>query len=575
MNPTLPDWNTLRLITPELWLVTGMCAVILVPFIRRASSTLPAMTALVALAAALISVPAFTLPVRTLVLGDMLAIDPFSQFFKVLLIAFTMLVTVQWMLAGRHRQHPYDVPDFFCLLLGAAFGMALMASAANLLLIFIATESASFPSYALAGFRKRTRTGSEAALKYVIFGAAASAVMVYGMSMIYGATGTLDLGQVAAAAGAVPSPMLAVGLLALFAGVAFKLSAVPMHFWCPDVFEGAPIEVTTFLSVASKGAAVALLLRIVQAFPGASSGEMFTGLAVGVAILGAVTATWGNLVALHQTNIKRLLAYSSIAHSGYMIMAASLMAVATSLPRQEAIASALLFYLAVYLFMNMGAFTVAALIALRTGSEDIRDYAGMIARSPALAVLMTVFLLSLFGMPGLGGFMGKINLMVVMSEAGAGGFALIAVLLVNTLISLYYYMRPVYFMMFVPDRQGRPAVVASAAGLALLAVCTVALLWTGIVPGMLQGATDDYAQIFTRSKPPVLDPLSPGERVGVRGSADDDGVMMQAAFVHHRHQHAAPLPGSPHPAPQSLPGVGHPLPAGEGDAVATTRTANP
>ena len=499
MNPTIPSWSTIHLVSPELALVVGMCAVILTPFIRRESVTLHTFTAVLALVLGLLATGATLAGADKPVLGGMLTIDPFSQFFKMLLMLFTLLVVGQWVIAGRDRQHPHDTPDFLCLLLGATFGMALMASASNLLMIFVAVEASSYPSYALAGFRKNTRLGAEGAMKYVVFGAAASAVMLYGMSLMYGSTGSLDLATIAAqvSGGHAVSPLFAVGLMAMLVGVAFKLSAVPLHFWCPDVFQGAPIEVTTFLSVASKGAAVCLLLRIAQTF-GFFGG--LPGLAVGLAILGGVTATWGNLVAYHQTNIKRLLAYSSIAHAGYMIMAVALAADTRGVAPVQSVAGAILFYLVVYLFMNLGAFTVAAVIARAPGgSEDIRDYAGLAFRAPLLTGLMVVFLLSLFGMPALGGFMGKIYLAVSMFHTGgAVGFVLIAVLLVNTLISLYFYMRPVYYMVFVPAREARPAPVVSLLGMAILIVCLLGVLWTGLLPGNAGNLAHDYATLIVR-----------------------------------------------------------------------------
>jgi NADH-quinone oxidoreductase subunit N len=412
----------------------------------------------------------------------MLAIDPFSQFFKILLTLFTGLVIVQWLLTNRGQPTVYDLPDFLCLLLGAVFGMSLMASANNLLMIFIAIESASLPSYALAGFRKRQRLSTEASLKYVVFGAASSAIMIYGMSLLYGCAGSLALAAVVVTP---VSPLMAVGLAAMMVGIAFKLSAVPVHFWCPDVFQGAPIEVTTFLSVASKGAAVCLLVRVLWAFSlaGAAAEGLFMPLAVGIAVVGAVTATWGNLVAMHQTNIKRLLAYSSIAHAGYMIMGASVMCLADrghDPMLAEKVAGAVLFYLLVYLFMNFGAFTVAAVIARRTGSEDITDYAELTRRCPVLALLLSVFLLSLFGLPGLGGFMAKFMLAVAMvSVGGALAFTLLIVLLVNTLFSLFYYLRPVYYMAFTSDTRERPSFMPRGVVVAVLVLCVLALLWTG------------------------------------------------------------------------------------------------
>lgn len=485
-------------VMPEVWLVLGMCAVILVPFINRGSHVLPLFTALAGIVLALVATISVIGEPGQSVFHGMLAIDPFSQFFKVLLLLFTLFIVVLWLMTTRDETHVYDVPDYYCLLLGAVFGMALMASANNLLMIFIATEMASLPSFALAGFRKRHQVATEGSLKYVVFGAVSSAIMLYGMSLVYGMTGTLGLSGVAAAASQDFSPLLAIGLLAMFAGIAFKLSAVPLHFWCPDVFQGAPFEVTTFLSVASKGAAVVLLLRILHNF-GVQSGEAFVGMAVGVAILGGITATWGNLLAYHQTNIKRLLAYSSIAHAGYMIMAASLMVLVRtdSDPGLAAsVAGAILFYLLVYLFMNLGAFTVAAVLARQTGNEDIRHYGGLINRSPMLTVLMSIFLLSLFGMPGLGGFMGKIYLMKAMAEVGGGaGIVLIALLLINTLISLYYYLRPVYFMVMVPDTESRPSVSTPGVGMAILTVCVIGVLWTGVLPGGPSNLSATYSDM--------------------------------------------------------------------------------
>ncbi len=521
-------WKDVTLVMPEIWLVIAMCVVILVPFLRRDNVRLPMYAALGGLALALVAltwnkieVPeqvgselvkryVSTMAANASIFGDMLVIDPFSQFFKFLLILFTALVISQWWLLKRERPAAVDTPDFFCLLLGAVFGMSLMASANNLLMILIATEAASLPSFALAGFAKHTRRGTEGSLKYVIFGAAASAVSIYGMSLIYGTTGSLNLDAIAASAQQAGgmSPLMAVGMMAMFAGFAFKLSAVPLHFWCPDVFQGAPIPVTTFLSVVSKGAALVMVVRVLHAFgvARAPSGNeidgLFTGMAVGVGILGGVTATWGNLVAFHQNNFKRLLAYSSIAHAGYMIMGAA--AMIYSQKASDDVAGALLFYLLVYIFMNLGAFTVVGIIAERTGSEDVRDYAGLIKRSPAMAMLLTLFLLSLFGMPGLGGFLGKIYLMKAMGQIGVGGFVLIAALLINTLISLYFYMRPVYYMVFVPDTRNRPSFPLGA-GLAILVGCAIALVWTGIHQGAIDLA-NGYAVLRDAHKPAPLPP---------------------------------------------------------------------
>lgn len=489
-------------VAPECCLAIGMCAVILVPFIKRLDIRLPIIAALSTLLLALIFIPATASQPRDLFHG-MLVVDPFSQFFKLMLLVFTALIIAQWYLLKKEREHAFDTPDFLCLLLGAAFGMSLMASANNLLMIVIATEAASLPSFALAGFRKHGRRGTEGSLKYVLFGSVASAVMIYGMSLIYGATGTLSLPGVAEAAlrNGGMSPLLAIGMLAMFAGFAFKLSAVPLHFWCPDVFQGAPMSVTTFLSVASKGAAVIMTARVVHAFGIAREidpilgANLFTGLAVGIAIMGGITATWGNLLAFHQNNFKRLLAYSSIAHAGYMLMGIAVL-VHPEKAGSEA-ATALLFYILVYLFMNLGAFTVVGLVAAKTGSEDVRDYAGLFKRSPVIAGLLILFLLSLFGMPGLGGFIGKIYLMRAFDGLGVGGMVMIAVLLINTLISLYFYMRPVYYMVLQPDTEDRPAFPLSS-GQAILATCAIMLVLTGLGAGT--GMTAGFAEIRNPNK---------------------------------------------------------------------------
>ncbi|MCX5662577.1 MAG: NADH-quinone oxidoreductase subunit N [Planctomycetota bacterium] len=510
-TPHLPPWETLRLILPEITLALGMGAVVLTPFFGRKRDHRSTVVALAALFLALVAIVNTTHFGAATILGGMLSVDPFSQFFKALLLVFTGLVIVQWRSTARRNPRPndtrmQDAPDLLCLLLGASLGMALMASATNLLMIFMATEAASYPSYGLAGFRKRDRLASKGALKYVVFGAASSAAMVYGMSLVYGVTGTLSLAGVALHIGEHGiSPLLAMGLCGMFAGLAFKLATVPMHFWCPDVFEGAPTHVTTFLAFASKAAAICLLVRILLAFSAASSDASAADLgamATGFAALGAVTATWANLFALRQVHIKRLLAYSSIAHAGYMTMTA---AVALGLPHgvgsPNTVASAILFYLLTYAFMNLGAFTVAAVIIQRTGAEDIRHYAGIAQRSPLLAGLMTLFLLSLFGMPGLGGFIAKVWLAMTLSGAGTMGFVLIAVLLVNTLVSLYYYLRPVYHMYFTRDDGQRPAFAAAPASLAILLVSALLLLWTGLSPGAADRMTRDFATLA----PPLAD----------------------------------------------------------------------
>ena len=285
--------------------------------------------------------------------------------------------------------------------------------------------------------------------------------MVYGMSMLYGLCGTLELAPIATvvATQGVTVPLV-VGVAGLLVGLGFKISAVPLHFWCPDVFEGAGIDVAAFLSVASKGAGLALLLRIVMSLAQASGfqGDLLMGLSIAIGILGAVTATVGNAGALVQNNIKRLLAYSSIAHAGYMLCAISILVkpwAAGNFPSAADINQAILLYLAVYLFMNLGAFTVAGLVRQSTGSEDIAAYAGLGRRNTLLAIAMGVCLVSLVGLPPFAGFSAKLWVMKILADAGSWWWILVAVIGLNTVISLYYYAR-VLRVMFLTESDAPP-----------------------------------------------------------------------------------------------------------------------
>ena len=383
------------------------------------------------------------------IFGGMLVYDSFTVYMRIFLLAFTVLVILLTMLTGIPDAE--DSADFYTLLLGSVVGMSMMASANHLLMVFLAVEMASVPSYAMAGFLKGRRQSSEAALKYVVYGGAAAGVMLYGISLLAGmySTGHLPtlahamLMRFSEADATAFEPTLLLALTLVLVGLAFKLSAFPFHFWCPDVFEGAAAEVAAFLSVASKGAAIALTARLVMALTGNFAGAdqlaadwtpslaaMKIYLGASLAVLGAVTATFGNLAAYGQTNLKRMLAYSTIAHAGYMIMSLAMLS-------PEGVQAAI-FYLFVYLFMNLGAFAVVAFLRNRTGSEDLGAYAGLIHRAPWLTVAMCVFMLGLAGIPPLAGFVGKFQIFFVLYQAGA--YALLVIAAVNSVVSLFYYV---------------------------------------------------------------------------------------------------------------------------------------
>jgi NADH-quinone oxidoreductase subunit N len=396
--------------------------------------------------------------------AGMLVQDKLTVYMRIFLFGFTSLVIWLTLLTGIPDRE--DSGDFYSLLLGATVGMSLMASANHLLMIFIGVEMASLPSYALAGFLKGRRQSSEAALKYVVYGGGASGIMLYGISLLSGKFGTGYLPDVAkgfaevlwqAPSGAGLDALLVLGTLFVLVGVGFKLAAFPFHFWCPDVFEGAAAEVAAFLSVASKGAALALAGRFVLVLGGLAGRapdydtwfKMAPYLGMPLATFAALTATFGNLAAYLQTNLKRLLAYSTIAHAGYMLMG-----VAAMTPDGV---GAVLFYLIPYLFMNLGAFAIVAFLRNQTGSEDLSSFAGLVQRSPLLVITLGFFLLSLLGIPPLAGFAAKFQIFRVLYDAGKlytakeeylhspllayTMYALLFIGGLNTVFSLVYYVK--------------------------------------------------------------------------------------------------------------------------------------
>lgn len=434
------------------------------------------------------------------IFSGLLINDDFSIFFRIFLLAFGAMVI--WLTQVSGIPDREDSPDFYTLLLGALIGMSLMASANHLLMVFIGVEMASVPSYAMAGFLKGRRQASEASLKYVVYGAGAAGVMLYGLSLLTGLFGTAHLptlaGEIAgvlrAADGAdAQTPIVLLALLMVLVGIAFKLAAVPFHFWCPDVFEGAATEVAAFLSVASKGAALGLLVRFVVGV-GYEFGSMEAladvrlYLGATIAVAAAVTATFGNLAAYAQSNLKRLLAYSTIAHAGYMLMGvAAAMRMLDAGPgsgisvaaRAQTGIQAMVFYLVIYLFMNLGAFAVVAFIRNEIRSEDLKDYRGLWRRCPGLTVCMAIFLLSLTGVPPLAGFVAKFRIFAVLYDAGL--YWLLVVGGVNTVFSLFYYVNVLRVMIIEegPDvPPSRQLALTSGAGVfaLVMAIPTVALI---------------------------------------------------------------------------------------------------
>jgi NADH-quinone oxidoreductase subunit N len=442
----------------------------------------------------------------------LLVYDSLTAYIRLLLMGFLALYIVFTKVSGIPDRE--DGADFYTLVLGATLGMCLMASANHLLMLFMAVEMASVPSYALAGLLKGRKPSSEAALKYAVYGAGAAGIMLYGLSLLAGVLGTCHLPSMAAELAKVAHVgsdggsvmVLSLGGLMMAVGLAFKLSAVPFHFWCPDVFEGAAAEVGAFLSVASKAAAMALLLRVCFSLGVPSGGEAAaqTLSALGetrhfmvyvVALMAAVACTLGNLAAYGQTNMKRLLAYSTVAHAGYLMMgvaAAIAMAGVTAAGTRDAV-TAVAFYLATYVFMNLGAFAIVALLRNTLRSEEISAYAGLVRSSPGIVVAMAVVLVSLIGLPPLAGFVSKFLVFSSLVQAISAGAErpLMLVLLVvgglNTVISLFFYLRVLKVMTFDPPPADRateafPLVSLPGAVVTALVVPVVALglFWSGL-----------------------------------------------------------------------------------------------
>ncbi len=447
---SLKNIESLLYFIPEILLVVFAAAVIILDLIvKDRESDKVAYLALVGLGCSLLAILITNSIIGTdepinLFLG-MIRLDEFAIFFKILLILATS-ATILFSL----RSEELDVKlkgEYYALLLAVTFGMFLMASSTNLLMIFISLETVSLTSYILAGFLTHNPRSSEAAFKYITYGAVASGTMLFGFSLIFGMTGTGDLAKIGDQLPAVldSGEVTALGLLIaitfILAGIGYKIASVPFHMWSPDVYEGAPIPITAFLSVASKAAGFALFLRFF------SSGFKAPGILDSVdwglllAVVSALTMTVGNLAALPQRNVKRLLAYSSIAHGGYLLMGGVLMTSETS----DGL-SAILFYLIVYLFMNLGAFYVVILVANDSGSEMIEGFRGLSSRSPLVAFAMLVFLVSLTGIPPVAGFFGKFFLFKAVIDSGFYWLAFIGLL--NSVISLYYYARIIKTMYF-------------------------------------------------------------------------------------------------------------------------------
>jgi len=467
----MPAWfsfNDLYYLLPEL-VLAGSALVLLVataltPRSRQAWLSWLGIGALVASALAMIAV---TPGAPVSVARGLLSIDGFSTFFKAIFLLaaiLTLLLSMRYLDTERARHGEYVF-----LVLCATLGMMFMATGTDLVTIFVGLETMAIAFYILAGLLKPDRRSNEAGVKYFLLGTFSLGILLYGVSILYGMSGTTNLRALAiAVADHGRDPWLILALILVVAGVGFKIAAVPFHMWAPDVYEGAPTPITAFLSVGSKAASFAMLLRIfLEGLPSLSADWTLL-----FYVLSVVTMTVGNVAALTQSNIKRMLAYSSIAHAGYLLIG-----VVAGTSRGVA---AMLIYLVIYAFMQMGAFAVVILLRRADAiGDELKDMSGLFARQPFAAVAMLIFMLSLGGIPPTAGFMGKFWLFSAAIDSNYVWLAVLGVL--NSAISLYYYLRVVVFMFMKHEATGSQPVMAP--GLAAALVFSLAgTLFLGVYP---------------------------------------------------------------------------------------------
>ncbi|MBM2832123.1 MAG: NADH-ubiquinone oxidoreductase chain [Dehalococcoidia bacterium] len=425
--------------------------------------------------------------------NGMLVLDGPALFFKFLFVVSAGLVILSS--ADYVRRFQRFQGEYYALILLSATGMMLMAATRELLSIYVSLELTSISLYVLAGFLKDEKS-SEAGLKYLLLGAIASAVLLYGMALVFGITGTTSLAAIAerisalSLSGLAGTPALLMGVILIVAGLGFKIASVPFQMWVPDVYEGAPTPVTAYLSVASKAAGFAVLMRV---FFTAFGPPLEIGASWGLllAVLSLLTMTVGNVAAIAQTNIKRMLGYSSISHAGYLIVGVAAMGLGSAADVWSR--SSVLFFLASYTFANLGAFTAIIAISNKTGSDEISDFSGMAKRAPVLTLGMSLCLLSLLGLPPTAGLIAKVYIFNAAVHQGLMWLVVAAV--INSVISAFYYMRVVRIM-WLGTPSSEEKVPSSGALRAALVISCLGVLLLGILPGVFIRLAEAAVKMF-------------------------------------------------------------------------------
>ena len=492
----LKNLESLSFFYPEIILSSTILLLIVVDLFVRSQRTLATIAVIGCVGSLLATFDLYSAQQGWL-FHRMIILDNFSLFFKVFALVATILTV--WMSLGSNEIRHVHQGEYYTLLLTCALGIFFMASSSNLLTAYLSLELVSLTSYVLTGFLPHNRRSSEAALKYLIYGGVASGTMIYGMSWIFGMTGSLDYAaiQSALAQQQVSKVALFMAFIFILAGFGYKMVFVPFHMWSPDVYEGAPTAFTAFLSVASNAAGAAIMIRFF--FPGVSrmaaggNWAFVSGIEWPQVLLfvSMITMTVGNLCALNQRNLKRMLAYSGIAHAGYMLMGLAVL-------NNDGL-QAILFYVVVYLIMNLGAFLVVVMIANATGNEEIESYRGLAWRGAVLpAACLAVFLFSLTGLPPFAGFIGKFLLFAVVINQG-GTFVILAVVaILNSVISLYYYAKIVKTMFLDTPNPGDKSLTIAANNFTLLIPLTALTIVLGVYFSPLVYYTSQSLRFFMK-----------------------------------------------------------------------------
>ncbi|HEY2814551.1 MAG TPA: NADH-quinone oxidoreductase subunit N [Acidimicrobiales bacterium] len=480
-------------LAPEIIITVTLIAVLLVDLVSERNRALLGTIAGIGLLAAV--VPVLTLAVdgtdRFVLAGNPgYVVDNFALTMKALFLVAGYVVVL--LSTNYVAEGDYYEGEYYFLLLTSVLGMVVMASSRDLITIFIALETLSIPAYMLATWRKRDPKSNEAGLKYYLMGVFATAIMLYGMSLIFGVTGSTLLTDIHASLGSGTTPIVTLGIVFCVVGFAFKVSAVPFHTWAPDTYEGAPTPITAFLSVSSKtGGFVAILSLIFVGFAGQH--DVWEPMMWALAVL---TMTVGNLVALRQTNVVRLFAYSSIAQAGYILAP---LAVAGDLKTAQDALSAVVVYLIIYAAMNLGAFAIIIAVARKTRSAELDSFNGLFEYAPGLTVVMTVFLFALAGIPPLAGWFAKFEIFRATASAGTGaGYVLAVFVAINSVIALFYYSRIAQAMWMQPASDGdHTPIRVPPALVGALAICVIAVVAVGVYP-QLVARVGEMAQFALR-----------------------------------------------------------------------------